>query len=179
MRTMLLSLLCLLASTPSFAAERRASDTIRHTSAAEHHYHGDNVWALGVSDTTNIATGETLTALFSTADNWVQTYLGVFRTKDTFTFSAGGAYKFTVAGTRATGFHVGPGIVLGTVSDSFAFGIFGAAGGHFTVADHLFLSVDGGPAFVHISGKDGGPSSSNFVLRGFGPYLGLTIAYVF
>ena len=176
MRNSLLSALCLLlAAAPAIAADRKAADSVKHASAApaEHHYHSEKTWGIGVADTQTVTTGESATALIGMGDDWLQTYLGVYQTKGAFSFAIGGAYKFTVAGTRSTGFHIGPGFTAGTVADDFAFSIFGAAGGHFTFNEHLFFSIDAGPMVTHTK------NNTNFVVRGFGPVLGLTIAYIF
>jgi hypothetical protein len=171
MRISLLSALVFAAST---SLALGASDSLRHTSSAsEHSYGGSTTMAVGVSDTQTITAGESATALFSVGQNWVQTYLAIYTTKGNFDFAVGGAYKFTVAGTRATGFHIGPGFTVGTVANDFAFAFFGAAGGHYTFAEHLLFSVDAGPMVTHTA------NNTNFRLRGFGPVLGLTIAYVF
>ncbi|MGZ3719846.1 MAG: hypothetical protein ACXWR1_16015 [Bdellovibrionota bacterium] len=168
MRISLFSALCLALSCGSAFA---ASDTIRRTSSAAEH--GNNLTAVGVSDTANVTGAESLTVLFTVGQDWIQTYAAVYKTNVDFDFGAGGAYKFTVAGNRLTGFHVGPGFTVGTVNGQFGFAIFGAAGGHFTIADHLLISVDGGPMVTHT--KD----NTNFRLRGLGNYLGLTVAYVY
>ena len=164
----------LLSAAPALAdSKHAAADTAHHASAAVEHPHSDTTWALGVADTQTITGGESATALFAVGENWVQPYLGLYQTKGAFSFAVGGAYKITVAGKRTTGFHVGPGFAVGTQADDFAFSIFGAAGGHFTFNDHLFFSVDAGPMITHTK------NNTNFLIRGFGPMLGLTIAYIF
>jgi hypothetical protein len=168
MRNSLLSALCLALSCGSAFA---ASDSIRHTSSAAEH--GSNLTAVGIADTANITAGESLTVLFTNGQDWIQTYAAIYSTNNDFDFGAGGVYKFTVAGNRMTGFHVGPGFTVGTVSGVFGFAILGAAGGHFTIADHLLLAVDGGPMVTHTK------NNTNFRLRGLGSYLGLTVAYIF
>jgi hypothetical protein len=157
------------------AAAHAASDSVKHHAASPEmeHYYGSNQMAVGVAATDIITNGESATALFSNHHDWIQTYLAVYTTKGNFDFAVGGAYKFTVAGTRNVGFHVGPGFTVGTVGNSFAFAIFGAAGGHFTFAEHFFISVDAGPMVTHTD------SNTNFRLRGLGNYLGMTIAYIF
>jgi hypothetical protein len=173
MRISTLPVLCLLlAAASAQAAEgRRWSDTIRHTSSGIEH--GGQTIGVGVADTQSFAPGESATALFAIGSDWIQSYLGFYQTKGALTFSAGGNFKFTVAGSRHVGFHVGPGFFLGSVAGDFAYSIYGAAGGHYTLFDHLFFSVDAGPGITHT--KD----NTNFVLRGLGPVLGLTIAYLF
>lgn len=157
------------------SAAHAASDSVKHRAAAPEteHYYGSNLVAVGVAATDTITNGESATLLFSNHQDWIQTYLAVYTTKGNFDFAIGGAYKFTVAGTRGVGFHVGPGFTVGTVGNEFAFSIFGAAGGHFTFAEHFYLSVDAGPMVTHT--KD----NTNFRLRGLGNYLGMTIAYIF
>ena len=163
----LLSLLLL--SSSAFAEPRHAvaASTPSYSSG------GATEIAVGVSDTSHVTNAESATAFFSMGRDWLQTYLGVYQTKGNFDFAVGGAYKFTLAGTRATGFHVGPGFTVGTVNDDFAWAIFGAAGGHFTFAEHLLLSVDAGPMVTHTK------NNTNFRLRPIGQLLGLTVAYVF
>jgi hypothetical protein len=145
-----------------------AFEASRHTASA-----GGNLTAVGVADSSWLTSGQTASALFSTGSDWIQVYLGIYNTKVNFDFAVGGAYKFTVAGTRSTGFHIGPGFALGTVDDEFAFAIFGAAGGHFTLADHFLLSVDAGPMITHTK------NNTNFRLRPVGNLLGLSLFYVF
>jgi hypothetical protein len=171
MRTTLFTALCLLVAGSAFAASDKV---IHHSDSPEvEHYYGSNLMAVGVAATDTITNGESATMLFSNHHDWIQTYLAVYSTKGNFDFAVGGAYKFTVAGTRAMGFHVGPGFTVGTVGNNFAFSIFGAAGGHFTFAEHFFISVDAGPMVTHTE------NNTNFRLRGLGNYLGMTIAYIF
>lgn len=134
--------------------------------------------ALGVADTSNVSTGQSLSALFSTAGgDWIQALLGVESTRGSFVFGLGGIYKFTVAGNARTGFHVGPGATIGTVAvggkSKFAFGFSGLAGGHFTLFDRLMLSVDGGPMLAVVDGD------ANFALKPMGTLLGLSVHYLF
>ncbi len=128
---------------------------------------------LGMADTTTISGGQSLSAIFSTGNDWIHTFLGVHQTKGKFDFGAGGGYKFTVIGTRATGFHVGPLASLGTVGGDFAFSIVGAAGAHFTLFEKMMLSVDGGPMYVHTQ------AAKNFRMKPIGELLGLSIHYLF
>jgi hypothetical protein len=133
--------------------------------------------AMGVADTSNISTGQSLSAMFSFNRNWLQTYMTIDRTQGTFVFGLGGIYKFTVAGDARMGFHVGPGFSVGTVPVSgkskFAFSLFGMAGGHFTLFDRLILSVDGGPMVNVVDGD------ANFSMKPMGETLGLGIHYFF
>jgi len=169
------SLIALLGLALASSSALAASDSIKHHSSApeSEHYYGNNLSAVGVASTDMIMGGESATALFSAGKDWIQVYAAVYQTKGAVSFGAGGVYKFTVAGTRNTGFHVGPGFTMGTVADAFAFAIFGAAGGHFTIADHYFISVDAGPMVTHTE------NNTNFRIRGLGQYLGMTIAYIF
>lgn len=129
--------------------------------------------ALGMADTTMVAGGQSLSAMFSGVTDWVQVLAGVHQTKDDVNFGAGGFYKFTVIGTRANGFHVGPGAILGTHGGKFAFSVIGAAGGHFTLFERLMISVDGGPMYVHTD------AAKNFLMKPIGDILGLSVHYVF
>lgn len=128
---------------------------------------------LGMADTTTIAGGQSLSALFSVGDNWIHGFLGVHQTKGDFDFGLGGGYKFTVIGTRATGFHVGPMASLGTFGGDFAFTIVGNVGAHFTLFEKLMLSVDGGPMYVHTQ------PAKNFRMKPIGELLGMSIHYLF
>jgi len=128
---------------------------------------------LGMSDTTIVSGGQSLSALFSTSSDWIQVLAGVHQTKGNFDFSVGGMYKFTVIGNRNTGFHVGPGFTIGTFGGQFAFTVFGALGAHFTLFEHLMLSIDGGPMYVHTD------AAKNFRMKPIGDTLGLSIHYVF
>ncbi len=157
-----------LVSVAAFAADNNT----RHISAS-FSSGGESVKAVGVADTTVVAGGQTLSAMFSSGRDWIQAYLGFFQTKGVVDFAGGGAYKFTLAGTRALGFHAGPGVMLGTFADDFAFSFFGAAGGHFTVVDRLLFSVDAGPMVTHTA------NNTNFRLRPLGALLGLSVFYVF
>lgn len=132
-----------------------------------------NLTALGMADTTVIAGGQSLSAMFSTTSDWIQVLLGVHQTKGNFDFAVGGIYKFTVIGNRANGFHVGPGATIGTYGGDFAFTVMGAAGGHFTLFERLMLSVDGGPMYVHTE------AAKNFRMKPMGEILGLSVHYVF
>jgi hypothetical protein len=148
-----------------------ASDSLRHVSSASER--SGSVTALGVMDTSNVATAESLSGMFSMGSDWLQALASVTQTKGSFSFAVGAIYKFTVAGTRANGFHMGPGFTVGTVADDFAFAVFGACGGHFTLADRLLFSVDAGPMVTHTA------NNTNFRLRGLGNLLGASVHYVF
>ena len=128
---------------------------------------------LGMADTTTISGGQSLSAIFNVTDNWIQAFLGVHQTKGDFDFAVGGAYKFTVIGTRATGFHVGPMASIGTFGGDFAFTIVGNAGAHFTIFEKMMLSVDGGPMYVHTD------KAKNFRMKPIGELLGMSIHYLF
>ena len=171
MRFFLGLILSLLISSAGYAAEgahhtTAAADPAFSTSSS-------NLTAVGVSDTTSVSGGESLSAMFSTYRDWIQVYVGVFQTKNVFDFGVGGAYKFTLAGNRLTGFHVGPGVILGTVSDDFAFSVFGAIGGHFTFLERLIVSIDAGPMVNHTQ------NNTNIRIRPLGNVLGLSAFYLF
>lgn len=164
--------LCLFLAAPAFAA----NDSVRHVSAASERYapSSEHAYGLGVADTSNVTNGESISGLMSMGHDWVQGLVAVYTTKGNFDFAVGGIYKFTVVGTRSTGFHMGPGFTIGSVGGDFAWAFFGAAGGHFTVAEHLMLSVDAGPMVTHTK------NNTNFRLRALGDsVLSLAVHYLF
>lgn len=130
------------------------------------------ITALGVADTYYLTYGQSASALFSVGRNWIQALFGINQSRSAFSFGVGGAYKFTIAGDRRTGFHVGPGFTVGTVHKDFAFTIHGMFGGHFTIFERLILSVDAGPIFEVIDGD------ADFRLRPMGNALGLSLHYI-
>lgn len=133
--------------------------------------------ALGFADTTYIAGGQSASALFSSNDDWLQTIFTINGTRGNFYFAVGGIYKFTIAGNARAGFHVGPGVTLGTVptgtGSEFGFSLVGLAGGHFTLFERLILSVDGGPQLSVVDGN------TDFRLKPMGELLGLSVHYLF
>lgn len=163
MRYLAFGLLTLAFSVSAFAAKGDAPSS--------------SLTAVGVVDTSNVSTGQSLSAMFSIDRNWLQTFMTIDRTQRTFIFGLGGIYKFTVAGDLKTGFHVGPGISLGTTPvagrSKFAFGVFGLAGAHFTLFERLMLSVDGGPMLNVVTGD------ADFRMKPLGETLGLGIHYLF
>lgn len=128
---------------------------------------------LGFADTSTIAGGQSLSALFNVNDNWIQGFLGVHQTKGNFDFAVGGGYKLTVIGNRNTGFHVGPMASIGTFGGDFAFTIMAGAGAHFTLFDKMMLSFDGGPMYVHTQ------AAKNFRMKPMGELLGMSVHYLF
>ncbi len=160
---------------PLVSVSALAAENARHTTSFSSFSSpsDDSLIAVGVADTNSVSGGESVSAMFSSKSNWIQAYLAVYSTKVNFDFAIGGAYKFTLAGTRSTGFHIGPGFTVGTVADDFAFAIFGAAGGHFSITDHFMFSVDAGPMITHTK------NNTNFRLRPLGQLLGLSAFYVF
>lgn len=133
--------------------------------------------ALGFADTSYIAGGQSASALFSNNNDWLQTIFTINGTRGNFYFAVGGIYKFTVAGNARAGFHVGPGVTLGTVptgtESKFGFSLVGLAGGHFTLFERLILSVDGGPQLSVVDGN------TDFRLKPMGELLGLSVHYLF
>ena len=160
-----LSLLALLVASWSLSAVAAESST------------SSTPWALGAASTNVITETESFSALIGSNHNWIELDFGIHHVRHAFQFGVGGAYKFTVAGDRRTGFHVGPGLSLGTRDvggrEKFAFSVNGQAGGHFTVADHLLLTVDAGPALYVVDGD------VDFFLRPRGAILGVGIYYLF
>jgi hypothetical protein len=155
---------------PAFASEHgRGSDREPASSSGS--------WAMGVASTNVITNTESLSALLESGKNWIEIDLGIHHTRGNFQFATGGAYKFTVAGDRHTGFHVGPGLALGTTdvlgNAKFTFSLSGLAGGHFTFGDHLMVSVDGGPVLYVTDGN------VDFRMRPRGDILGVGVYYLF
>lgn len=154
-------------------ASAEAAEISRHQSSPV----SGKPWALGVFDSTNVTNGQSLSALFATEKDWVQTFAGINHVKNHVEFVLGGIYKFTVAGDRRAGFHIGPGFSLGSFDlgreGKFGASIFGAAGGHYTLFDRLILSVDAGPILTIIS------DNTDFRLSPFGDTLGLSLHYLF
>lgn len=172
MRYLAFSLFALALSVSAVAAPKNSNSNVEYITPAS-----TSLTAMGVADTSNVSTGQSLSAMFSFNKNWLQTYMGIENTQGTFTFGLGAIYKFTVAGDAKTGFHVGPGFSVGTVpvggKAKFAFSIFGMAGAHFTLFDRLILSVDGGPMVNVVDGD------ANFRMKPMGETLGLGIHYLF
>lgn len=183
MRLFSLLALALTFSTAAFAGERHIASS---TSVS-----GGKPVAVGVSDTTNLTGGQSGSVMFATEKDWIHTFLTVNHSQGSFSFGAGGIYKFTVSGNRAMGFHVGPGLAVGTVSvggssvnvsgntvtvessTKFGFSILGDVGAHYTLFDHLILSMDAGPIFSVVDGE------FNFMLKPIGEVLGLSVHYLF
>lgn len=128
---------------------------------------------LGMSDTTVIAGGQSLSAIFGIGEHQIQTILGVHQTKGNFDFAVGGFFRMPLIGTAKTGFHFGPGFTIGTFGGDFAFTVVAAFGAHFTIFENMMLSVDGGPMYVHTQ------AAKNFKLKPIGDTLGLSIHYMF
>lgn len=133
--------------------------------------------AVGVADTSTFMTGQSISALFSNNKDWIQAMMNVQGVKGSFRFSVGGAYKFTVAGTERAGFHIGPGLALGTTGTAngskFFFSLVGMFGGHYTLFERLILSVDGGPVLGVVDGD------VDFGVKPMGELLGLSVHYLF
>jgi|GEM_PF-7071980 len=129
---------------------------------------------LGVSDTSVIAGGQSLSAIFGLpSGHQIQTVLGVHQTKGNFDFHVGGFYRMPLIGTAKTGFHFGPGFTIGTFGGDFAFTVVAAFGAHFTLMENMMLSVDAGPMYVHTQ------AAKNFKMKPIGELLGLSIHYMF
>lgn len=135
---------------------------------------------LGIYDSSYLITGQSLSLILSSKDHWFQVFLGVHRAGGSlFEAGIGASYKFTVAGDRSTGLHLGPGFSIGAAqngtanNETFRLGFFGLVGGHFTLFEKLMLSVDGGPNLVFLKGQE------SFTFRPAGAILGLGIHYLF
>lgn len=136
--------------------------------------------AIGLYDSSNLITGQSLSLMLSSKDHWFQTYIGVHRASGgLFEAGLGVSYKFTIAGNRFTGLHLGPGITIGSAqhgtsnNESFRLSLNGIFGAHFTLFERLILSVDGGPNLVFLKGDE------SFTFRPAGALLGLGIHYLF
>jgi hypothetical protein len=134
--------------------------------------------AVGVADTANFMGTQSASALFSNNNDWIQAMLNIQGVSGSFRFSVGGAYKFTVAGNNRAGFHIGPGLALGTASDgaggsNFGFAVVGMFGGHYTLFERLLLAVDAGPILTINDGN------VDFGIAPMGNLLGLSVHYLF
>lgn len=129
---------------------------------------------LGYFDSDNLSRqGDNLSALYSVNEDWAQAFFGIYHTNDSFSFSIGGAYKFTVMGDKNAGLHIGPGLAMGTVNDKFLFSAYGLAGFHYAILDRLMVSVDGGPILNLVDDE------VDFSLQPAGNLLGLSVHYLF
>lgn len=136
--------------------------------------------AIGFYDSSNLITGQSFSLLLSSKDHWFQTYFGVHRTSGgLFEAGLGLTYKFTIAGNRNTGLHLGPGVTIGSAqhgssnNEAFRLSLNGVFGAHFTLFEKLILSVDGGPNLIFLKGDE------SFNFRPAGGLLGLGIHYLF
>ncbi|RZA04337.1 MAG: hypothetical protein EOP11_15355 [Proteobacteria bacterium] len=133
--------------------------------------------AVGVADTAAFMDAPSVSALFSNNEDWIQTMLNVQGVKGSFRFSLGGAYKFTVAGNGRAGFHIGPGLSIGTVGtpagSDFGFALVGMFGGHYTLFERMIVSFDAGPILRVVDGD------VDFGVAPMGGLLGLSAHYLF
>ncbi|MBU6154381.1 MAG: hypothetical protein KGP28_08790 [Bdellovibrionales bacterium] len=103
----------------------------------------------------------------------VQTYLSIPTTSGNFNFYAGGAYKYTISGTAHSGFHIGGDILLGATAGEFTLLGGGLIGLHFSPAQSVVFSVDGGPQVSLVASK------ADFLLSGLSGILGASLIYFF
>ncbi len=105
----------------------------------------------------------------------LQIYMGVKQTSPGLTFGVGGTYKYTLSGNAHSGLHVGGGLGLGTVIDSFFVNFSGVGGIHMFIPglDHILFNFDAGLTLSVIGGK------VQFFASGFSPILGLSVHYLF
>jgi hypothetical protein len=142
-------------------------------------YSGPTTWGLGVWSSDQVTVGDTISALFSSGDNWIQPFFSIAGTRGSFEFNVGGSYRVTVAGSSKSGFHFAPGIALGSVNtgagtgNKFAFSFFGLAGGHYAIFDRLIFAFDGGPILSVVDGD------LDFKIRPAGAQLGMSLHYLF
>jgi hypothetical protein len=113
----------------------------------------------------------------------VQPFLGLgYGAVTGFSFGLGGMFKYTLVGGRDAGLHVGGGLSLGAGGAAgamqFLMNLYVPnAGIHFTVADRVRLSLDGG---ITVSINAGGGTAGAGV--GLGPLsslLGASVHYMF
>lgn len=107
----------------------------------------------------------------------LQPFVGVTGS-DPFTFGIGAIYRATLAGGQASGFHVGGGFNLGTMSGGagstpFFMNIITVAGFHFNAGSNVAFSFDGGPVF-HVT-----PSPFVFSMLPTSAMGGASIHYMF
>lgn len=139
-------------------------------------YSGPTTWGLGVWSSDFVTNGDSISALVSSGDNWIQPFFSVAGTAGAFEFNIGATYRVTVAGNARSGFHFAPGFAVGTVNQGgskFAFSFMGLFGAHYAVFDRLILSFDGGPILSSVDGD------LNFKIRPAGSVLGLSFHYLF
>jgi hypothetical protein len=115
----------------------------------------------------------------------LQAVFGIGST-DPFQFGLGGYFRHRVAGNENAGFHLGGGLLLGTVGNTvtvagvtgsntdFYIAISPLAGFQFNVPtlSNIFMSVDGGLNFVIVDGN------FNLSATSLSPALGLSIHYL-
>lgn len=129
---------------------------------------------VGFSNTDNVTSGQSLSALYTMNRGRIQAFFGIYNTNDHFDFAIGGAYKFTIIGDQSAGLHIGPGIAIGSARDDFLFTVYGVIGFHYMIVDHLMLSMDGGPILKVVDGE------VDFSVEPMGDQmLGLSIHYFF
>ena len=173
----------------SSSARSTASGVSANSSAEvrESPSHSKVKFGLGVSGTSGLTPSPTAGARSAEASLWVEfnetsALQGLFgiATTSPFVFGAGAIYKHNLIGSWSQGFHVGGGTVLGAGSNGFGGTVFvatlaGVAGLHFKVpsVDHVMLQADLGPALAI---QDG---SASFAFGTFGPFLGLSVHYIF
>lgn len=159
---------------------------ITTTRSAPSEFNGNGTFGLGFATFNNPVSGFSATSTAASAwlelggPSSLQILFSINSTSPAFTFGAGAAYRYTLAGNHAEGFHIGAGAVLGTAQGGFGDTVFGAniyglMGFHFHIpgVSHVMVSFDGGPA-VHIAS-----GNTQFTVAALSPLLGLSVHYMF
>ena len=173
----------MLAAPVAFAREskssaRASSDTIvSHSSQAEASSGGTR-FGVGYSTLPALGgiTGSPVFMLQLNERNLIQVHLFVPTTKP-FQFMGGGYYKYSIAERGGAGFHVGGGVLAGSLASNFALQGQLVAGIHFAIPgtnNDVVFHFDGGPTLTVAGG-----GSTDFYLGANSGLLGATIAYMF
>ena len=105
----------------------------------------------------------------------LQLTFGVGGTSPKFSMGLGSYYKYTLAASGNTGFHIGGGFGLGSILGKFFFGVGPVAGIHFFFPglDHLLINMDAGATLTVVDG------TVNFLTGNLSSILGASIHYLF
>lgn len=106
-----------------------------------------------------------------------QLFFGIGSINPSFNFGVGVAYRHTLIGDRALGFHAGALVNFGLLGPSdIVLKLGPILGVHFGLfhQEKLSLSIDGGPLFAYRQGVN-----NNFQFAPMGGLLGLSIHYFF
>ena len=96
------------------------------------------------------------------------------------TYGIAGSFKYTLTGSKYTGFHVGAGLGTGNHAEDKAFmRIAGIAGFHFKVAKRVLIHVDGGLTIINDDNTNNDEKNSQTVVAGHSENFGLSMMYIF